>query len=284
MNMPSQSRPSIQDRLAAVRHVALDMDGTIYRGGTPFAFTNPFLRRLTEHGIGYTFLTNNSSKSVEDYVGHLGKLGIAVDTDQLYTSTQASVEFLLEEWPAVRRLFVLGTASMQREVEKSGFTLTKDDADDEPDAVLVGFDTDLQYSRLCRAAYWIKKNKLFVASHPDLVCPTDAPTVLVDCGAICAALSAAVGRGPDATPGKPDARMLRGVLRRHGLKAEQLAMVGDRLYTDIEMARRTGALGVLVLTGEATLEDVEKEPDLADLVVADIQEFGCILTDGIAFP
>ena len=117
---------------------------------------------------------------------------------------------------------------------------------------VVGFDTELTFARLCRAAYWISKGKPFIATHPDRICPTDQPTVLVDCGAICAALEQAAGRGPDVVLGKPDPCMLRGILSRHALAPEQLAMVGDRLYTDMAMARRAGALGVLVLTGETT--------------------------------
>jgi HAD superfamily hydrolase (TIGR01450 family) len=265
---------TLNDRLQKIRHVALDMDGTIYQGGTLFDFTNPFLAQLSELGIGYTFLTNNSSKSVDDYVRHLRKLGIEASADQVYTSTQASIEYLREEMPSVRRLFVLGTSSMRVEIESAGFVMTADDPDDEPDAVLVGFDTELNYARLCRTAYWIAQGKPFLASHPDRVCPTDEPTVLVDCGAVCAALHAATGRKPDAVVGKPDPRMLRGLLLRHGLEPEAMAMVGDRLYTDMEMARRTGVLGVLVLTGEATKEDAAREPSPPDLVALDIAEFG----------
>src|SRR5256885_15034779 len=99
-------------RLQKIRHVALDMDGTIYKGGTLFAATHPFLQRLRELGIGYTFLTNNASKSVTDYLAHLRALGIPATEEELYTSAHATIEFLRAELPAVRRLFVLGTQSM----------------------------------------------------------------------------------------------------------------------------------------------------------------------------
>jgi len=269
-----EKAPPMVPNLGAIRHVALDLDGTLYRGGTLFDFTNPFLARLGQLGIGHTFLTNNSSKSVKDYVVHLGQLGIAATREQIYTSTNATVEYLLEELPSVRRLFVVGTASMKEEIAAAGFTLAADDANDEPDAVLAGFDTGLNYSHLCRAAWWLKQGKPFIATHPDQVCPTDEATVLVDCGAICAALKAATGRAPDAVLGKPDPRMLRGLLRRHGLRPGQLAMVGDRLYTDLAMARRAGALGVLVLTGETTADEAAKQFPPLDLIVANIAEFG----------
>jgi HAD superfamily hydrolase (TIGR01450 family) len=261
-------------RLASVRHVALDMDGTIYTGRTILKATLPFLAQLNELGIGYTFLTNNPSKSVADYLAHLEKLGIAARGDQLYTSTQATVEYLREKFGQVNRLFVLGTPSMCEELTRAGFALAADSPTDEPDAVLVGFDLTLTYSRLCRAAWWIKRGKPFVATNPDRICPTDQPTVLVDCGSICAALERAAGRAPDAVLGKPDPRMLRGIVQRHALQASQLAMVGDRLYTDIAMAQRAGVLGVLVLSGETTAGEAARHQPAPDLVVADVAEFG----------
>jgi NagD protein len=264
----------MNSRLKQIRHVALDMDGTIYSGGTLFETTLPFLTLLGELGIGHTFLTNNSSKSTKDYLARLRKIGIAATADQLYTSTQATIEYLQQQMPAVKRLFVLGTVSMSREMESAGFALTADDAGDEPDGVLVGFDTELTYPRLCRAAYWISKGKPFVATHPDRICPTDQPTVLVDCGAMCAALEQATGRKPDVVLGKPDPCMLRGILHRHALQPAQLAMVGDRLYTDMAMAHRAGALGVLVLTGETTAPAAAKHSPAPDLIVSGLAEFG----------
>jgi len=262
------------ERLSKIRHVALDMDGTIYSGGTLFDSTLPFLALLGKLGIGHTFLTNNSSKSAKDYLEHLSKIGIAASPDQLYTSTQATIEYLRQQMPAVQRLFVLGTASMRREMEAAGFALTADSAKDEPDAVVAGFDTELTFARLCRTAYWISQGKPFVATHPDRICPTDQPTVLVDCGAVCAALERAAGRGPDVVLGKPDPRMLRGILGRHALAPEELAMVGDRLYTDMAMARKAGALGVLVLTGETTRAAAARHSPPPDLVVSGLAELG----------
>lgn len=274
MNSSRQQAQPLRERLRRIKHVALDMDGTIYRGGTLFEFTKPFLSLLKDLGIGYTFLTNNSSKSVQDYVAHLRAIGIDSTAEQFYTSTNSTIEFLREELPFVRRLFVLGTESMRQELFIADFSLTEDDPSDEPDAVIVGFDTSLTFARLCRAAYWIKNGKPFIASHPDRVCPTDEPTVLVDCGSVCAALTGATGCKPDAVLGKPDPRMLHGLLHRKELQPDQLAMIGDRLYTDVAMAHRAGALSVLVLTGEATAEEAAQYNPPPDFVVAGIAEFG----------
>jgi len=261
-------------KLQKIRHIALDMDGTIYKGGTLLEATKPFLALLRELGICYTFLTNNPSKSVTDYLSHLEKMGIPATHDQLYTSTQATIEFLHEKWPAVRRLFILGTPSMCEQFQSAGFVLLPDSPNEVPDAVIAGFDSTLTYARLCRAAWWIKLGKPYFATNPDRVCPTDQPTVLVDCGSICAALQSATDRAPAAVMGKPDPAMIRGILQRHSVAPENLAMVGDRLYTDIMMAHHAGVLGVLVLTGEATAADAKKFNPAPDMVVADLEELG----------
>jgi HAD superfamily hydrolase (TIGR01450 family) len=263
--------------LLKIRHVALDMDGTIYNGASLFGTTIPFLSLLKELGIGYTFLTNNPSKSTAEYLAHLRQMSLQATAEQLYTSTHATIDFLNKKWPQVRRLFVLGTPGLGAELEAAGFTLTTDSHKDSPDAVLVGFDQTLTYKRLCRAAWWIKQGRPYFATNPDHVCPTDLPTVLVDCGSITAALQKATGLPPQAVLGKPDPAMLHGILQRHALQPENLAMVGDRLYTDMEMARHTGALGVLVLTGEAMAADVENHLSKPHLIVPTLAEFGDLL-------
>lgn len=258
-------------QLTNVRHVVLDMDGTIYLGGKLFACTKPFLRFLTAHGIGYSFLTNNSSHSRRDYLARLQKLEVPVTPEQIYTSTYATADYVHEHLPEMKRLFVLGTPSLQEELSSLGFTLCDRQSPEEPDGVLVGFDTTLSYPRLCEAAWWIAQGKPFVATHPDLTCPTHEPTVLVDCGAICKALEAATGVQP-VVIGKPHPCMLEGLCHRHGLRPNQLAVVGDRLMTDIALAQRSGAFGVLVLTGEATREHAAASPWHPDLIVTDLGE------------
>lgn len=263
--------------LRQLSHIALDMDGTIYNGDTLLACTLPFLEQIRGLGIGYSFVTNNPSKGVGDYLKKLRGMGVTVDANQLYTSAMATIDFLHREHPGVRHLFVLGTQSMMNEFAEAGFTFSADDHEDEPDAVVIGFDLTLTYARVCRAAWWMAQGKPCIATNPDRVCPTDQPTVLVDCGAICAMLEVATGRKPDKVLGKPDPDMLRGIVDRFSIRTSQIAMVGDRLYTDILMAERAGALGVLVLTGECTRQDVEDAAKAPDLVVPSLAEFGDLL-------
>lgn len=267
----------LEQRLKAIKHVALDMDGTIYNGDTLFHFTVGFLGDMKQLGIGYSFLTNNSSKSRQDYLLHLEKMGISASLDEIYTSGQATIDYLRFHHPDIRRLFILGTPSLVREFESAGFVTTGDDHRDIPDAVIIGFDTSLDYPGLCRAAWWVQKGITYIATNPDKVCPTDLPIVLVDCGSICAALEKATGRAPDVVIGKPAPRMLDGIMQRYGLLPEEMAMVGDRMYTDIVMAKKTRAWGVLVLSGETKAEDLDQYDVSPDLVVKDLAGFGELL-------
>ena len=269
--------PELRQRLREIKHVALDMDGTIYNGSTLFPYTIGFLENLRKSGIGYSFLTNNPSKSTADYLKHLENMGIPASREEMYTSALGTIDYLKSHHPEVRRLFILGTPSMIREFEDAGFESAADDANDRPDAVIVGFDTTLVYSRLCRAAYWISQKLLYIATNPDWVCPTDKPVVLVDCGSICACLEGATKRKPDMVVGKPDPGMLDGILHRYGLKPSQIAMVGDRLYTDVKMAHNANALGVLVLSGEATMEDTFHSDVIADVIADNVATFGELL-------
>lgn len=281
---PAAGIDALNKRLKQLKHVALDMDGTIYNGHTLFPCTNPFLTRLKELGIGYSFLTNNPSRSVADYVEHLRSLGVEARPEDFYTSAQATIDFLKNEHPYVRRLFILGTPSMVHEFETAGFNITINNPADKPDAVVVGFDPTLTYQNLCRAAWWIKQGIFYLATNPDKVCPTDKPTVLVDCGAICQALEEATGRMPDVVVGKPDPRMLNGIMKRYHLQPQQVAMVGDRIYTDVLMAHRAHALGVLVLSGETDLETARTSQPVPDMVIEDLGVFEQLLLEAIYEP
>lgn len=267
----------LKNQLAGIKHVALDMDGTIYLSNTIFPFTISFLKRLTDIGVTYSFLTNNPSKSLADYLHKLEVMGIPCEPEQMYTTTIATIDYIKAHYPSARKLFLLGTPSMISQFEEAGFISTSDNPEDVPDIIVASFDMTLEYSRLCRAAWWISQGVTYLATNPDFVCPTDQKTVLVDCGSICKCLEAATGRKPDVTLGKPDPNMLSGICQRMNLEPSQIAMVGDRIYTDIAMAHNAGAFGVLVLSGETTLEVAQQAPQQPSLICRDIAELGELL-------
>lgn len=282
--------PELRERLSKIRHLALDMDGTIYLGSTLFPYTLKFLSDMKEAGIGYSFLTNNPSRSVADYLKKLEGLGIQADEENMYTTSLAAIDYIKTHYPEAKRLFLLGTPSMISQFEKAGFESCADDPDDVPDVLVVAFDMTLNYQRLCRAAWWASQGVPYIATNPDRVCPTDQKVVLVDCGSMCKCIEHATGRQPDITLGKPDPNMLYGIMERLDLKPEEVAMVGDRIYTDTATAHNAGAFGVLVLSGETTLEVVDKVAEDArnnpapeffppDLVCRDVKELGELLIE-----
>lgn len=277
--------PELREKLSKIKRLALDMDGTIYLGSTLFPFTIDFLDSMKKAGVGYSFLTNNPTKSVADYLKKLEGMGIHADNDNMYTTSLAAIDYIKSHYPQARRLFLLGTPSMISQFEKAGFASCSDDPDDVPDVLVVAFDPTLVYSRLCRASWWASQGIPYIATNPDRVCPTDQKTILVDCGSICRCIESASGRKPDITLGKPDPNMLYGIMDKYGLKPEEVAMVGDRIYTDTATAHNAGAFGVLVLSGETTLETAEKvaadaasnpDPEFfpPDLIVRDVEELG----------
>jgi NagD protein len=263
--------------LARIRHIVLDMDGTMYLGGTLFPQTLPFLATLSQLGIGYSFVTNNCSRSRKEYLAHFREMGIDAPSNSLWTSAHAAIFHLRSKLPAVERLFVLGTSGLHDEFREAGFEIVNAD----PQSVIVGFDMGLTYDRLAHTAYWIAQGLPYIATHPDRVCPTDRRIVLPDCGAICALLESATGRRPDAIPGKPSPAMLDAVLAAHSLTSRDVAMVGDRLYTDIRMTRDAGVLGILTLTGETKQADADRcaESVRPNLVVSHLGELSRLLEE-----
>jgi HAD superfamily hydrolase (TIGR01450 family) len=257
--------------LAKTRHVVLDMDGTIYLGGTLLPHSLAFLATLTRLDIGYSFVTNNCSRSRAEYVHHLREIGIEANPEAIWTSAHATIHYISVELPNAKRLFVHGTSGLKDDFRLAGFEIV----DQDPDAVIVGFDTALTYDDLCQTAYWISRGLPYVATHPDRVCPTDRPIVMPDCAAVCSLFETATGRRPKAVPGKPSRLMLEAVFARHNVAPHEVALVGDRLYTDIRMARNSGAVAVLTLTGETKHSDIESCPSnqRPDLVVTDLGEF-----------
>ena len=277
--------PELKEKLAKIKHLALDMDGTIYLGANLFPFTIDFLDGMDAIGVKHSFLTNNPTKSVADYLHKLEGMGIHATEENMYTTSLAAIDYIRKTYPKAKRLFMLGTPSMVSQFEKAGFEACADDPGDVPDVLVVAFDTTLVYPRLCRAAWWAAQGIPYVATNPDRVCPTDLPVILVDCGSLQKCIEHATGRRPDIVLGKPDPTMLQGIMDRHGLQPEEIAMVGDRIYTDTAMAHNAGAVGVLVLSGETTLDTAEKvaadartnpDPEFypPDVIVRDIAELG----------
>jgi HAD superfamily hydrolase (TIGR01450 family) len=257
--------PEIRERLGRTRLFVLDMDGTIYLGQRLFPWTLPFLERVAATGRDYLFLTNNSSRGASDYVTKLARLGVPAQPRHVFTSGQATAELLVSELGAGARVWALGTDELLAEFSRAGLVLDPID----PQVIVLGFDTTLTYAKLDRFCRLVREGRPYLATHPDLVCPTEAGPI-PDAGGFLALIEAVTGRRPERVIGKPNPEILRAASRRTGVPCEQLAVIGDRLYTDVAGGLAVGALSILVLSGESTRDDVATSPHRPDWVVADL--------------
>ena len=246
-----------------------DMDGTLYLGNRLYDFTVELLETIRATGRRYLFMTNNSSKSVEDYIKKLANLGITATRDDFITSSQATAWFLKEHYPS-HRLYVCGTRSLKKELEQEGFTVTEDV--DQVDCIVMGFDTELTFQKLEDVSrLLLTRDEIpYIATNPDYVCPTEFGSV-PDCGSVCDMIFNATGKRP-VVIGKPSPLMPTLAMERYGYAPDETAVVGDRIYTDIKSGLNAGVTGILVMSGETTEEILAKSEDKPHLVLPDASE------------
>ena len=250
----------IEESLEGIESVFLDLDGTIYLGDDLIEGALDFLGRLERKGVRRFFLSNNSSKSVGQYLDKLGGLGIEASEDEVLLSTHDLLSWLSKE--GVRRTYLVGTRGMREMLEEKGFETNSSD----PEYVVLGYDTEVSYEKLATASVHLHRGVPMVSSHPDIVCPSPDGG-LPDTGAYMALFEATTGARPVHVCGKPNKGMILHKIEEMGMSPSNCAMIGDRLYTDMEMAFRAKVHGILVLSGEATREDVVESGLSPSLVV-----------------
>jgi len=235
--------------LRDIKCFALDMDGTVYLGDKILPGVLAFLSYLRTTNRDFIFMTNNSSKDATYYATKLASLGIDCSAQNILTSGEATALFL-KNIKKCKRVFLVGTPVLEEEFKKYGFILTAD----HPEYVVLGFDTTLTYEKLVIACDLIRSNTPFIATHPDYNCPTETGYI-PDCGAMTALIKASTGVDPQVI-GKPNKEIVDAMLTKKDYFLEQMAMVGDRLYTDIATGCNAGMVSVLVLSGESKMSDV----------------------------
>ncbi len=255
--------------LSSIKLFLFDMDGTLYLGDRLFPFTAGLLGTIRARGKKYLFMTNNSSRSVGDYIRKLDRIGIPSEYGDYITSSQATVWYLRREHPG-RRLYVCGTASLKAEFEEAGLAVVSDA--DEAECVVMGYDTELDYKKLWDVSRILteRPEMPYIATNPDLVCPTEFGFV-PDCGSVCMMIKNATGRTP-VVIGKPEPLMPRLAMEREGVTPRECAVVGDRIYTDVKSGLNAGCAGILVMSGETTPEILAGSVDRPDLVLGDAGE------------
>ncbi|MBN1221056.1 MAG: HAD-IIA family hydrolase [Anaerolineae bacterium] len=261
------------NNLTDIRLFLLDMDGTFYLGDRLLPGALEFIDICRAKGIDYLFLTNNSSKHRDQYADKLRRLGLDIGPEKIFTSGEATAIYLGQEKPGAK-LYVVGTPALADEFSSRGFTLVED----EPDYAVLGFDTTLTYAKLWRLCDLVRAGVPYIATHPDFNCPIEGG-FMPDIGAMIAFVEASTGRRPDVVVGKPNQPIIDALVEKTGIPIAQICMVGDRLYTDIALGV-TGITTVLVLSGEASRQDLPTAPHQPDFVMADLAELEKLLREG----
>ncbi len=247
----------------------LDMDGTIYLGDELIDGAKDFLAALKNQGKRYIFLTNNSSKSREVYVEKLNKLGIEATEEEVFTSGEATTLYLQNEKPGAK-VYLLGTEALEKEFTEAGFEIIKE-RKKEVDYVVLGFDTTLTYEKLWGACEYIAKGVDYLTTHPDFVCPLPNDEFMPDAGAMAALIEASTGKTPKVM-GKPNKQVVESIALKYGLDKAEMAMVGDRLYTDVKTGNNAGIASVIVFSGETKEKDYDASPIRATFAYPSVKE------------
>jgi HAD superfamily hydrolase (TIGR01457 family) len=242
------------EHLLQVKCFLLDMDGTFNLGDELIDGSLYFIETLNELGRDYLFLTNNSSKHRRLYAEKIARLGLPIPEEKVFTSGEATALYLQKEHPTTS-VYVVGTPALEEEIRAHGFLLE----DKNPQLIVLGFDTTLTYQKLWKLCDFVRAGLPYIATHPDFNCPTETG-YMPDIGAMIAFVRASTGREPDLVVGKPNRMIVDAVAQKYGLTIEEMAMVGDRLYTDIALGQTSGITTCLVWSGETHPEDLVNSP------------------------
>ena len=257
--------------LERIRLFVLDMDGTFYLGEQLYKGSLGFIDKVLATNRRFLFFTNNSSRTPELYIKKLARMGLDIDRSGIMTSGDVMIEYLNKHYRG-SSVYLMGTEALKQDFSARGIALTEDR---QPDVVVVSFDTELTYAKLERACSYIRNGAVFLATHLDINCPTETGFI-PDCGSFCAAIELSTGQKPRYL-GKPFPETLEMIVSVTGTAKEEIAFIGDRLYTDVATGVNGGAYGILVLSGETSLEDVECSEIKPHAIFADLEEIALYL-------
>jgi len=251
--------------LSRIRSLLADLDGVFYRGSLPLPGAADFVRWLQQRGIDYLFITNNSTRTPQQYVEKLASMGIPAGPEQVLTSALATRAYLESRSPPGTRLFLIGQRGLQEALLGDGYFAFDDQS---PGYVVVGLDTHLTYEQLRRACLLIRAGATFIGTNPDRTFPSPEG-ITPGCGSILAALEAATDVHPTVI-GKPERWLLEAGIRRLSADPATTAILGDRLDTDIAGGSQLGLPTLMVLTGVHSPQDLEASPIQPDAVFPDL--------------
>ncbi len=246
----------------------MDLDGTVYRGSKLLPGAREAILELHARGRRLVFLSNKPLYTRRQHVQLLREFGIPAFEENVIHSSSVLIKNLLQE-KREAKILAVGETPFLMELEEAGFLLTTNPC--EADHVIVAFDRTLTYDKLNQAFQALRHGARFYATNPDPTCPVEDGEI-PDCGAIVAALEAASGRKVEKIFGKPSPYMIEAALEVLSLPPECCALVGDRLETDIRMAKEHGLIAILTLTGVTKQEHLKESPIKPDYVVSSLAE------------
>ncbi|EUJ43063.1 TIGR01457 family HAD-type hydrolase [Paenilisteria rocourtiae] len=228
----------------------IDLDGTMYLGSEPIPEAQGFIEKLDQAHIPYLYVTNNSSKTPEQVAATLRKFDIPATTNQVFTTSQATVQFMLEQVNRKKRVYLIGEEGVRHEIQKAGFELTSEN----PDFVVMGIDRDINYEKLAIATMAVREGAMFISTNGDAAIPTERG-LLPGNGSITSVVTIATGVKPIFI-GKPEAIIMEQAIAKLGVKKERVIMVGDNYETDILAGIRFGIDTLIVHTGFTSPEQL----------------------------
>jgi HAD superfamily hydrolase (TIGR01450 family) len=265
--------------LAACEAIVCDLDGTLYLDGTPFPESRPFLEKILNSGRKLFYFTNNTSKSRVSYLEKLQRLQFPVNDRTLITAADCTYHYL-QTRNLGPNLYLIGNQDLADDFVRQGFNcLQQQDLHQgrTPDAIVLGFDTELTYEKIRTGYEWMIRGVPYIATHADLLCPMSHGTFIPDVGSFIEMFATATGGLRPEVMGKPTEHAVRAITARAACPVERIAFIGDRLYTDIRMAMNFNMVGVLVLSGETDAEMLARSSDHPKVVVGGIGELGDLL-------
>jgi len=267
----SSGEPGVPERL--YEGYVFDLDGTIYLGDELLPGAKRLILKLRELGKRVIFVSNNATKDPRMYAEKLARLGLKTPASEIVNTVVTMTEWLLSNHPDAT-VFPISEEPLKNSLSEAGIRISEDP--EEIDIVIASYDRTFEYRKLQIAfdAIWFYKRAMLVTTNPDRYCPFPGGRGEPDAAAIVAAIEACTGTKCQVNVGKPDPIMLETVMGLIGLDAKECVMIGDRLYTEIRMAKAAGMPSAVVLTGETTEEDLagQAEENLPDYTLERIDQ------------
>ncbi|KAK8731317.1 hypothetical protein OTU49_007543 [Cherax quadricarinatus] len=270
----------IEEFLSSFDNVLSDCDGVLWYGDTLLGQANEALNQLRALGKKIFYVTNNSTKSRDEYVAKCKRLGYIADKEEIVSSSYVMAQYL-KQLDFNKKVYIIGMSGMTKELDDVGighsevapepltghvFDLVDTiKLDPEVGAVAVGFDGHFSFPKIMRAASYLNNpNCLFICTNTDEKFPIENSSLIFPGTGCLVKCVEVVAERPPVVMGKPSEKMFSVISDKHQLKPSRTLMIGDRCNTDILFGKNCGLHTLVVLSGVTTMKDLEDWADSTD--------------------